>query len=89
MKTTILQLPQMEEINEKLDVLLAVEETKADMPKDKFDLVSSKRLSLKLDLTEQTLSNYAKKGYFEKYRFERKIFYSMSEVEQAIKSKHI
>lgn len=50
-----------------------------------LDLISAKRLAKWLDLTEQTLSNYAKRGYFKKYSFSRKIFYSTSEVELAIK----
>ena len=85
--STILKLPQMEEIKEKLDLLLAEKETPAKSKGRSTDLVSSKSLSKLLDLTEQTLSNYAKHGYFKKYRLDRKIFYSISEVEEAIKNK--
>ena len=86
MKTAILQLPQMEEINQKLDELLAEKEDPKSTSKLDLDLISSKSLSKMLDLTEQTLSNYAKHGYFKKYKLDRKIFYSISEVEEAIKT---
>ena len=86
MKTAIFQLPQMEEVNQKLDELLAEKVNPKSTGKLDLDLISSKSLSKKLDLTEQTLSNYAKHGYFKKYKLDRKIFYSISEVEEAIKT---
>ena len=85
--TAIIQFPQMEQIKEKLDLLLAEKDKPASNNKQNLDLISSKSLSVMLDLTEQTLSNYAKHGYFKKYRLDRKIFYSISEVEEAIKNK--
>ncbi len=81
-----LDLPQIEKITRKLDLFISENEKLKTTQKPSVDLISSKRLATLLDLTEQTLSNYSKNGYFKKYSLDRKIFYCISEVENAVKS---
>ncbi len=82
---TIIEFPEITEINEKLDLIQELQ-AKNNQGIQTFDMVSAKRLSELLDVTEQTLDNYVKLGHFKRHKLERKIFYSLSEVELSIKN---
>ena len=85
---TILKIPQIEELCMKMDILIAEMENRANLSHKEPDLIPSNRLAKSLGLTEQTLSDWAKEGLFKKYKpkGKRKVFYSLLEVEEAIKN---
>ncbi len=83
-KTTI-EFPEIVEINKKLDLLQELQ-TKKSQGIQTFDMVSAKRMGTLLDLSTQTLIGYVKLGYFNNYSFDRKLFYSLSEVETFLKN---